>query len=223
MLIRFNKNFARIEPEKFIKNTLVKQLKVKAVFVGEDFMFGRNRSGNVTLFKELGKQYSYEAHGIAALKQGKAVISSSRIRALLQEDQLGKASALLGRPVFTSGKVVKGAQRGRTLGYPTANVDYESDIIPSKGVYVVQAKVGKKIYKGMANIGIRPSFKGDTVMCPLLEVHLLDFSGNLYGKHLEVGFLKKIRNEKKFSAPPQLIAQIQKDESQTRRFFAHLK
>jgi len=221
VVIPFNRSFAKIEPQKFIQDVLVKQLHVKAVFVGEDFMFGRNRSGDISLFEKLGQEHGYEAHGVKALKRGKNAISSTRIRALITEGKLKEASNLLGHPVFTSGKVIRGAQRGRTLGFPTANVDYQSDIIPPKGVYIVKVWLGKKAYNGMANIGTRPTFdkKSDSHLF-MLEVHLLDFSQNLYNKLIKVEFLKKIRNEKKFSSPQQLIVQIKKDEVKARHYLA---
>ncbi len=218
LVVPFNRTFANILPEKFIKDILVKKLGVKAIFVGDDFRFGKERRGDAALFQSLAIQCGYEMHAISALKQGREAISSTRIRKLMEAGKLNQAAKLLGRNVFVSGTVVKGSQRGKSLGYPTANVAYEADILPTQGVYIVRAKMGEKSYPAIANIGTRPSF--DKQISKLhLEVHIFDFSKNIYGKHVEVEFLKKIRNEKKFSSPQALIQQIQKDEDFARRYF----
>ncbi len=219
IVVRFNLGFAHMEPQKFIKNILVKKLGVRAVFVGDDFRFGKDRSGDITLLQKLGKIYGYEAHAVSQIKGGRTVISSTRIRQLIGKGRLNEAARLLGRPVSISGCVVKGSGRGRTLGYPTANIAYEADILPPQGIYVVRVLRGKKTYLGLANIGTRPSFEKQNSKL-LLEAHILDFSGNIYGQHLQVEFLKKIRNEKRFSNSQGLIRQIQKDESLARKYFA---
>ncbi len=221
LVVRFNRSFARIQPQKFIKDILVKKCGVKAVFVGDDFRFGKDRRGDIALFQRLAPQYGYEMHAVFALKQGRSIISSTRIRRLVGTGKLNEAARLLGRGVSISGAVVKGSERGKTLGYPTANIDYEADILPPKGVYVVRALLGTKSYSAIANIGTRPSFEKQ-ISKLYLEVHILDFLKNIYGKRLEVEFLKKIRDERKFSSPQNLIQQIQKDESFTRKYFAHV-
>jgi riboflavin kinase/FMN adenylyltransferase len=170
------------------------------------------------LFQRLASQYGYEMHVVSAFKQDRGTVSSTRIRKLIGEGKLNEASRLLGREVSVSGAVVKGSRRGKRLGYPTANIAYESDILPPKGVYLVRARLGEKKYPAIANIGTRPSFEKQISKLHL-EVHILDFSRNIYGQHLEVEFLKKIRNEKKFSSPQGLIRQIQKDEAFARRSF----
>jgi len=218
LVIGFNRSFAKIQPQKFIKDILVKELGVKAVFVGEDFRFGKDRSGDVALFQRLGPLYGYEMHAVSALKQGRTIISSTRIRKLVGEGKLNEAARLLGRGVSISGAVVKGSARGKRLGFPTANIAYEADILPPKGVYIVKVLLGKKKYLGLANIGTRPSFEKQISKLHL-EAHILDFSKNIYGQRLEVEFLKKIRNEKKFASPQELVRQIQKDESLARKYF----
>jgi riboflavin kinase/FMN adenylyltransferase len=218
LVVRFNRSFAGIEPQKFIKDILVKKLGVQAVFVGANFRFGKDRGGDAALFRELAPVYGYEMHAVAGLKKDGAVISSSRVRQLVEAGKLSGAKSLLGRGFSVSGVVVKGARRGRSLGFPTANVAYEADILPPKGVYIVKAILGKKEYPAMANIGTRPSFEKQIIKLHL-EVHILDFSRDIYGKHLEVVFLKKLRNEKKFTNPQALIRQIRKDESLARKYF----
>ncbi len=219
VVVHFNRSFAGIQPEKFIKDILIEKLKVKAVFVGNDFRFGKDRSGDILLFQRLAPTYGYEMHAVSALKQGDEIISSTRIRKLIGEGKLNGAARLLGRKVFLSGPVVKGSERGNGLGYPTANIAYEADILPPQGVYIVRAFVGRKSYPAIANIGTRPSFENQDPKIHL-EVHILDFSRDIYGKHVEVEFLKKIRSEKKFSSVQKLIQQIRKDEAFARKYLA---
>jgi riboflavin kinase/FMN adenylyltransferase len=219
VVVPFNRSFAKIEPQKFIKDILVQKLGVKAVFVGQDFRFGKDRSGDVVLFERLGLEYGFEMHPVPAVKQGRKIISSTLIRQMIGEGKFNEAYKFLGRAVSVSGIVVKGAQRGRDLGFPTANIAYESDVIPPQGVYVVEIILGKMKYPAMANIGTRPSFEKQKVKLHL-EVHILDFARNIYGKQVEVEFVKKIRNEKKFASIQDLIKQIKKDEIFTRRYLS---
>ena len=219
VVVRFDRAFAGIQPQKFIKDILVEKLGVKAIFVGKDFKFGKDRSGDAALFQKLSGEYGYEMHALPALKQGRDAISSSRIRKLLGDGKLNEAAKLLGRPEAVSGMVVKGSRRGKGLGYPTANIAYESDILPTQGVYAVKLLLGKKAYPAIANLGTRPSF--DKQISNLhLEVHIFDFKKNIYSKHVQVEFLKKIRNEKKFPNVQALIRQIQKDEISARKYFS---
>lgn len=222
VVVPFDRSFAAIEPKQFINDILVKELGVKAIFVGEDFRFGKDRSGDTALFQRLALENGYEMHVVPALKQGREIISSTRIRTLLGEAKLNQAARLLGRPVSVSGTVVKGAQRGKSLGFPTANIEYGGGtpfVLPSKGVYVVKILIGSKEYPAIANIGTRPSFEKQISQLHL-EVHILDFSKNIYGKRVEVLFLKKIRNERRFPNPQKLIQQIKKDEARARAYFS---
>ena len=156
-------------------------------------------------------------HAVSALKEGRRAISSTRIRQLISAGRLEEAGRLLGRPVSVCGPVVKGKERGRVLGYPTANVAYEAGVLPPQGVYVVQVSLGKKTFPAVANIGTRPSFEKQIAKL-YLEVHILDFSKDIYGKTIKVEFLKKVRNEKKFPSAQKLIRQIRKDESFARTY-----
>jgi riboflavin kinase / FMN adenylyltransferase len=210
VVIEFNKTFAKVEPDQFIRKTLVNNLKAKAIFVGEDFKFGRDRMGDVQLFKRLSAECGYTMYAVPALTSGGEPISSTRIRKLITEGNLAKAERLLGRPVSLQGQVIKGEGRGKGLGFPTANVAYDSEILPPNGVYAVKVALKNKIYNGAANLGVRPSFKGKDAK-PQLEVYIFDLNRNLYGQVLRVQFIKKIRDEKKFSSSDQLIAQIRKD------------
>ncbi len=210
VIIRFNKSFAQIDPARFIKEVLVQQMDVKAIFVGADFRFGKDRGGDIDLFKRLSVECGYAMHAMKALKQGGAPISSTRIRRCMAEGNLKQAKQLLGRDISVAGKVVKGAGRGKTLGFPTANIKIDSDVMPASGVYAVRLRLGAHLYNGVANIGVRPSFK-DKKPQVHLEVHLFNFKRNIYGKTVEVIFLKKIREERRFPNPQALIAQITRD------------
>ncbi len=210
IVIKFDKRFASISPEYFIGQQLCGRLKAKAIFVGEDFRFGRDRSGDIFLFKQLSERYGYEFIGLSALMHQGSPISSTRVRGLITEGNLAQAKRLLGRDVSVTGKVIKGDGRGRTIGTPTANVAYESDIIPPKGVYAVRVQLDKKQYNAVANLGIRPSFPSAREGLHL-EVHLLDRNINLYNKVLHVSFIRKIRDEKPFASIELLKAQIAKD------------
>ncbi len=211
-VIRFNKSFARINPLHFIEKVLVAQMGVKSVYVGGNFRFGKDRSGDINLFKKLSQKYDYHMHAVKILKQSGEVISSGRLRQLIPQGRLKESSQLLGRPVSILGKVIRGSSRGKSLGYPTANVQYACDVLPPCGVYAVKVVLGKKVLYGMANLGIRPSFKEKDPKLNL-EVHIFDFNRNLYGQIILVEFLKKIRNEIKFFSKEDLISQINKDES----------
>ncbi len=228
LVIRFNKRFAHIDPRYFIEKILVGKLGVKSVFVGEDFRFGKDRSGGVHLFKELRYTCGYRMHAVKAVKQGGVIISSSRLRRLIPQGQLKQAKALLGRPVSVLGRVVHGASRGKSLGYPTANVHYTCSVLPPCGVYAVRVvwnndqlgipgKRGKILY-GMANLGVRPSFKEGPSKVRL-EVHIFDFNRTLYGQEVLVEFLHKTRNERHFTSKEALIHQIEKDERLIRAQF----
>jgi len=215
IVIRFTRAFAVIEPEVFIRRILVGRLGVQAIFVGEDFRFGKDRRGDLALFKRLGETCGYAAYGVAPLMAGRAPISSTRLRALIASGKLSAARRLLGRPFSVMADVVQGRGRGRSLGYPTANLRLGSGILPPYGVYAVRVGVQGKIRRGVANLGLRPTFKEQKPTVHL-EVHIFDFKQNLYGQTLEVHFIKKIRNERVFKTPQDLVRQIGADERRAR-------
>ncbi len=219
VVINFNKKFAAIDPVKFISETLVKQLRVKAIFVGEGFRFGKERSGDIDLFKRLAHDGVYDMHPMKALKQGGEAISSTRIRRLVAEGNLKAAAQLLGRNFSLEGEVVAGAKRGKRLGFPTANVRPSANVLPANGVYAVRVRLGKMTYAGVANIGLRPSFNDKNPQVHV-EVHIFDFNRNIYGRAIAVEFLKKIREEKKFSSIEALKIQITKDITQARQIIS---
>ena len=218
VVIPFTKQFSKLTPEKFVKRYLVDNIGVKAIVIGEDFRFGQGRSGNWEFFKKLGKKYNFKVNVIRSVVKGGEVIGSTRIRKLIAAGKLTLASQLLGRRVSLLGKVVKGEQRGKSLGFPTANLNLFNEVIPPHGVYLVRIQIQDKIYNGIANIGRRPSFNDKNAKTNL-EIHIFDFNKNIYGQDILVEYVKKIRNEKKFSSKEQLIQQIIRDEKKAKEIF----
>lgn len=218
LVIKFTTRFARLKPEEFIRKYLVKRLGVKEVFVGDDFRFGENRSGDIGLFEDMGVKYGFHVRHINPIKKSAGKISSSQLRDLIARGQLRSAASMLGRNITVQGKVVHGARRGRSLGFPTANIKIESGILPARGVYVVRVLLNGQTWRAVSNIGFRPSFDKDYSQMHC-EVHILDFQKNIYAKNLTVEFLKKIRDEKKFPSLERLVYQIQSDVNAARKFF----
>tara|TARA_Y100000741_G_scaffold176777_1_gene134186 strand:+ start:961 stop:1893 length:933 start_codon:yes stop_codon:yes gene_type:complete len=207
---KFNKFFSKTKSIDFISKTLSKKLRAKFIFVSNNFRFGYKREGNVRQLIKFENKYFYKIIKPKPLLRQKKIVSSSLIRNYLQLGKLEKANKLLNRKWSIVGKVQKGRQIGKKIGFPTANIDIKNYILASTGVYAVRAKIqkSKKYLKGIANLGYRPTFRGKKI---LLEVHLFNFSGNLYNKYLTVEFLKFIRKEKKFKNAVQLKKQITKD------------
>ena len=198
---KFTKEFSKLSPEEFIKDILVDKLNLKALVTGENFLFGFKEKGCSKLLKKLSKIYDFKFYSTPPLKIGGEYISSTRIRKLIEKGRLGLAKKLLGRPVTILGTVVKGKSLGRELGFPTANIDPHHESIPPAGVYSVDAALGKKIYRGVLNISLHK----------IIEVHILNFNKNIYGRDIEVIFKQKIRNEKKFKTLESLRRQISLD------------
>ena len=207
---KFNKDFSKTLSTEFIENILKKKLKAKFIFVSNNFRFGNKRKGNVKQLIKYEKKCNYKIIKPKPLLVKKKVVSSSLIRKYLQKGKLDEVNKLLNRKWSIEGKVQKGKQLGKKIGFPTANIDIKDYILACPGVYVVRVKTTNKfkIIRGIANLGYRPTFKGKKI---LLEVHLFNFSGNLYNKNLTVDFLKFIRKEKKFKNVEQLKKQIKND------------
>tara|TARA_B100000965_G_scaffold367696_1_gene353838 strand:- start:194 stop:1117 length:924 start_codon:yes stop_codon:yes gene_type:complete len=207
---KFNKNFSKIKSDNFIKNILYKKLHSKYIFVSNNFRFGNKRKGDVNLLIENEKNYNFKVIKPKPLLVNKKIVSSSLIRNLLEKGYLDKANKLLNRSWSIKGIVQKGRQVGKKIGFPTCNIDINDYVLAKPGVYAVRVlrKSNSKYLKGIANLGYRPTFNQRKI---LLEVHLFNFSGNLYNKHLSVDFLKFIRKEKKFKNVNQLRSQIKSD------------
>ena len=216
IVIDFDKPFAAISPQYFIEHYLNEKLNAKAILVGEDFRFGRNRQGDIFLFKELSAVCGYDFIALKAVTYQRSPISSTRLRGLITEGNLKLAKQLLGRPFFLAGKVIKGDARGRTLGFRTANIAYDADIVPPKGVYAVRLTVGQNTHDAVANLGVRPSFNLAHQGLHL-EVHVINKQMSLYGKTVKVSFIKKIRDEKSFASIEMLKQQINRDIQQAKR------
>ncbi len=206
----FNKKFSKITYKKFIKNILYKKLNAKYIFVSNNFRFGYKREGNVNLLRKYQIEYNYKLINPKPLKNKNKIISSTFIRKLLQNGSLNFANRILKRNWSIEGIVEKGRMMGKKIGFPTCNIDIKNYIVAKPGVYAVKVKILNSIksYKGIANLGYRPTFNGKKI---LLEVNIFNFSGNLYNKKLSVEFLKFIRGEKKFNGVEDLRNQIKKD------------
>ena len=215
--LRFRKGLSNLRAEEFVEQILVKQIGARSVIIGDDFRFGKGRAGNFTLLQDMGDVHGFDVVATESLIADGARVSSSQIRELLTEGSVDEAERLLGRPYSMIGRVIHGDKRGRQLGFPTANIAIKRNKSPIHGVFAVQIQgLEDKIHNGVANIGTRPVFDGKQM---LLEVHVFDFDEDIYGKHLQINFLKKIRSEEKFDSIEQLTDQINRDTENAREFF----
>ena len=207
---KFDKSFSKIKSNFFIKDILSKKLQAKYIFVSNNFKFGNKREGSVKELIKNEKNYNYEIIKPLPLVLNKKIISSTYIRSLLEKGDLKNANKLLSRNWSIEGTVQRGRQKGKKIGFPTCNIDIKDYVISMPGVYAVNVKQknSNKSLKSIANLGYRPTFDQKKI---LLEVHIFNFSGNLYNKYLSVEFLKFIRKEKKFKNVNQLRKQIQSD------------
>lgn len=198
---------------------LREHLNMASLWVGEDFAMGYQREGNVAFLAEQGRQKGFELRVVDLMDAGDEHVSSTRIRNLLTAGDVRETARLLGRPHFVTGRVVEGARRGRTIGIPTANLDVPAELaVPARGVYAGWMTVDQAEYPAVTNVGLRPTFEGEAT--PTVEAHLLDFSGNLYGEHVRLNFVERLREEKKFDGVEALVAQIQEDIQRGRKLLA---
>jgi riboflavin kinase/FMN adenylyltransferase len=207
---KFDKKFSKVKSDFFIKEILSKKIEAKYIFVSNNFKFGNKREGDVDLLIKNEKIYDYKIIKPQPLILGRKIISSTYIRSLLEKGNLKKTNKILGRNWSIEGVVQKGRQQGKKIGFPTCNIDIKDYVIAMPGVYAVKVKQKKsnKSLKAIANLGYRPTFNQKKI---LLEVHIFNFSGNLYNKYLSIEFTKFIRKEKKFKNVNQLRKQIQSD------------
>lgn len=216
LCLPFNEQLARVSAKDFIEKILLGMLGVRHLFVGHDFHFGYQRQGNVALLQDMAGGLGYQVSDIPTVEVDQQRISSTLIRETLQAGDLAQAKVYLGRDYAIHGRVVKGDQRGRSIGFPTANIPLKRDVCAIEGVFAVQVKGLDKIYRGVANLGSRPTVGGSK---QLLEVHLFDFSSEIYGAHVQVDLLHKIRPEQRFASFELLRQQIEKDTQQAKAFF----
>ncbi len=208
ILIPFDLNFSKMTAESFVRDVLWDKLHIRKIFVGHDYSFGKSKTGNKVFLIEFGKKLGFDVEIIDAVKFGDGTISSTRVRHLILAGDVKSAARLLGRPYNVSGIVVQGKRRGSILGIPTANIGPEKELIPAQGVYAVICYLAEGSYKGVLNIGFNPTFS-DTDLS--VEVFLLDFEGDIYGKRVDILFIERIRDEIKFGNPELLVKQIRKD------------
>ena len=216
VVIRFNRRFSNLSPERFVKGILVDRLNAARVVVGDNFVFGNGQKGSPATLKRLGRRYDFSVESIKPVKAGSRVISSSHIRHLISMGDLSAAARLLGRPVSVLGTVIHGDKRGRIIGYPTANINPHHESIPRSGVYAVKIKLQNKLFNGILNIGRCPTFKPYKDAEPTIEVHIFNFKRTIYGRDLEIFFVKEIRRERHFADKQDLIRQIRSDAKKAR-------
>jgi riboflavin kinase/FMN adenylyltransferase len=219
LVLEFTAEFAAKPPEVFIAELAAACGPLREICVGENWAFGKNRAGNLALLKSLGAKLGFDAVGIPAVAAEGRVVSSTVIRAAVEEGALDVAARLLGRDFGVFGKVIEGRRLGRTLGFPTANVRPESEQLPPNGVYAVRVALDGKLHDGIANVGVRPTVSTEGAQ-RLVEVHLFDFADELYRCDLEVSFLRFIRTEQKFPNLDALRSQIASDVTNVRASFA---
>ena len=219
----FTREFSRLTAIEFVRDYLVNRLKVKKLVIGYDHQFGKNREGSISFLKEVCETYDFEVIEISAQEVNEVNISSTKIRGAIMEGNMQLAASYLGNPFELHGKVVHGNAMGRSIGFPTANIDIESEIklIPKIGVYAVHVVLSDgQFYEGMLNIGIRPTIANHDNLS--IEVNLFDFKGDLYGQYLTVQFLSRFRDEMKFDSVNDLKEQLETDEENIRSYFSAL-
>lgn len=216
----FTMEFSRLTALEFVRDFLVNKLNVKHLVIGYDHQFGKNREGGIEFLKEVAELYDFGVTEIGPKDVDEVNVSSTKIRNALKEGDIEVANAFLGEPFELHAKVVRGKGIGKTIGFPTANLDPESEvkIIPGSGVYMVEVLLEEQHYEGLLNIGTNPTIDDDNKKT--IELYILDFSKDIYEKQIEVRFLKRIRAEQKFENIDQLVNQIKQDELEARTFFA---
>jgi riboflavin kinase/FMN adenylyltransferase len=223
VVMPFTMELARLSPEDFVVEILLRDLHVRAVLVGENFRFGHRQAGDVKLLRELGMRYGFDVVVVIppVIYRGE-IVSSTAIRKAISTGGVTHAARLLGRPFVLTGEVVSGTGTGRRFTFPTLNLAPEQELLPARGVYITRTRLDgeTKSHRSVTNVGMRPTFNGSALT---VETHLLDYSGEVPGKRIEVRFWKRLREEKKFSGPEDLRAQIAKDIASAGRFFSRLR
>ncbi len=222
VVLPFTLDLARLSPEDFVEQILVRGLRVRAVLVGENFRFGHQQGGNVALLRELGARHGFAVEIISPVAFDAEIVSSTVIRREIAAGNVTHAARLLGRPFALSGEIVTGTGTGRRFTFPTLNLKPEQELLPGRGVYVTRTLLEgeTKSRRSVTNVGMRPTFNGASLS---VETNLLDFSGEITAKRMEVRFWKRLREEKKFAGPEELRAQIARDIANSRRFFSRLR
>ena len=219
-VVRFTPELSRWDPERFVRTVLVEWLGVRDVWVGANFLFGRDRRGNFSLLRTLGVQYGFRAERIEPVRYKEFVVSSTRLRRLVAEGRVDEAGALLGHHYAIDGTVVRGAGRGRNQGFPTANLDSDNELLPPDGVYATTAIVDGIMHPSITNIGVRPTFVSAGQRT--IETHLFEAGGDLYGQRVRLAFILRLRGERPFPDAAALTRQIAADCDQARALFSRI-
>ena len=219
IVIRFNREFAAQDAEAFLRETVYERLHAKEVYLGKGFAFGKNRGGNIELLRRMSEELGFFADEVEEVCLRGKRISSSRIRQLLAEGRVNLARRYLGRPYGVEGQIIHGLKRGRTIGFPTANLKPRNRVIPKFGVYATATLIEGVWRRSITNVGVRPTFEDDQQAS--IETYIFDFDGDLYGDVLRVRFLHRIRDERKFGGIDELRAQIERDTRRALNYFSH--
>ncbi|MCA1659441.1 MAG: riboflavin biosynthesis protein RibF, partial [Verrucomicrobiaceae bacterium] len=219
LVLRFDRTFAATAPEEFVQQLVTNSKPLREICVGHEWSFGKGRAGNLALLKEIGRKDGFDVVGVEAVKLNGEVVSSTTIRKAVAEGNLVKATQMLGREYTILGTVIAGEKLGRKLGFPTANLSAHSEQFPPNGVYVAEARLAGALYRGVANLGYRPTVSAGKPE-RLLELHLFDLEREVYGEEMEVRFLRYLRPEQKFENLEALKAQIARDVEQARESFS---
>jgi riboflavin kinase/FMN adenylyltransferase len=219
-IVRFTTELSQWDPETFVRLVLVEWLRVSEVWVGANFLFGHDRAGNFSLLRVLGARYGFRAEKIDPVRYKDFVVSSTRIRRLIGEGRVDEASALLGHAYVLDGTVMHGDERGRTLGFPTLNLCTENELLPPHGVYATTATIDGIVHASVTNVGVRPTVgAGDRTM---VETHVFGLDRDLYGASVRVGFVQRLRDERRFESLDALRGQIEADCARARVLFDRL-
>ncbi len=213
LIIPFSLEFSRTTAQEFVCDLLWGKLRIRKILIGHDYTFGRGKEGNEAFLVDRGKQLGFAVEVMNAFTANETIISSTLVRNAILAGDVKMAATCLGRPYNLVGTIVPGHRRGAELGFPTANIQPEKVLVPARGVYAALARLEDQTYRSVLNIGWNPTFADQQMS---IEVHLLDFQGDIYGKSLEILFYEKLREEAKFSGPAELIAQIKRDVARAR-------
>jgi riboflavin kinase/FMN adenylyltransferase len=219
-IVRFTPELSRWDPETFVRTVLVDWLRVAEVWVGANFLFGHDRAGNFSVLRTLGARYGFKAEKIDPVRYKEFVVSSTRIRRLVSEGRMDEAGALLGHQYYIDGVVVEGDRRGRTIGFPTANLCTENELRPPHGVYATTMTIDGMVRSSVTNIGVRPTV--DRSGATTIETHVFDWDRELYGRTVRVGFVQRLRDERAFGSLEALRSQIAADCDRARVLFDRL-
>ena len=219
-IVRFTPEISRWEPAEFVETVLVDWLNVSEVWVGANFLFGRDRTGNFTLLRELGGRHGFRVEKIDPVRYKEFVVSSTRIRRLIDDGLVDEAGALLGHHYVIDGEVVAGARRGQQQGFPTANLETANEVLPPDGVYATTVTVDGVIYPSVTNIGVRPTFESGGKR--VIEAHLFEYGGDLYGMQVRLAFVQRLRDELEFPDAAALRHQIESDCADARALFGRI-